>query len=752
MARAATALAASVLFASCLSLAVAWGDVRECPLYPEHQPFKEPQVTRDNKVTISVETIKLCSPTSARFWYSRAYACKSCEDTTASIPGVTIITQPGEDLYLTIENNLENPSPTPDEVKAKHTKDYYFADPTMKKMIEHVKNLGYINQTSFHPHGLHTSPEESHKVDGVTYLPDTVFTEILPGGKSNYYFPIRKDHLGGTHLYHPHHHHTTSVQTGGGMHGALLVEDPKGSIPKEIEDMPTKVVVISLVDMRGIFRDSLAGMGMLEQMALGNLWKNLDGPDKGKYIEEDSIFALVNGMWRPQLELTTGHWYRFKMVFAAVEMFVEAKMDSTSGLVCELQLLAKDGIWLHVAPRKIESIYLASGSRADVAIKCECTKGTQCDGALYALNTDPTYQDLKASQLAIDANIHPSKGLETDILTQELISFKFTRPSTGFPMGPISQFQVTRPCYLVDLRGVDVPTNRQARVDFWSPMDDPTSGWKVTWSDWFNSFKGQQMTHMSAPPLFTLTVGDVWQLYVRGPRVKYGGIAQHPLHLHTIPYQITSLVTMDPYFEVGDWHDTLMHAAGQVVVRLHTDTYTGRYIIHCHILTHEDYGMMSYFDVSGKDGTIWTGAEKVDPTCYRQHNAKPGYTKPGQLARDAEKLPETPHWVKGPPGRDCHTACVNYGGCNGLGWPKSSLEFTKILTETGSRCTIPFVSRKSAHNPSYSTSGECNWDFAPYFTSQSVADGNYRCGKTPPFNVARYCPCNKAPPHKSWFI
>ena len=35
---------------------------------------------------------------------------------------------------------------------------------------------------------------------------------------------------------------------------------------------------------------------------------------------------------------------------------------------CEMQLLAKDGIYLHDAPRLVEWIILSPGNRADVAV------------------------------------------------------------------------------------------------------------------------------------------------------------------------------------------------------------------------------------------------------------------------------------------------------------------------------------------------------------------------------------------------
>merc|ERR1712083_587149 len=54
-----------------------------------------------------------------------------------------------------------------------------------------------------------------------------------------------------------------------------------------------------------------------------------------------------------------------------------------------------------------------------------------------------------------------------------------------------------------------------------------------------------------------------------------------------------------------------------IVIRMQTDYFTGKMVIHCHILEHEDEGMMAWIDISGTEGATWTGAETIDSTCYR---------------------------------------------------------------------------------------------------------------------------------------
>jgi FtsP/CotA-like multicopper oxidase with cupredoxin domain len=46
------------------------------------------------------------------------------------------------------------------------------------------------------------------------------------------------------------------------------------------------------------------------------------------------------------------------------------------------------------------------------------------------------------------------------------------------------------------------------------------------------------------------------------------------------------------------WRDVVnIPANGQVLVRIHFKDFTGRSVYHCHILDHEDQGMMGVIDV-----------------------------------------------------------------------------------------------------------------------------------------------------------
>lgn len=82
----------------------------------------------------------------------------------------------------------------------------------------------------------------------------------------------------------------------------------------------------------------------------------------------------------------------------------------------------------------------------------------------------------------------------------------------------------------------------------------------------------------------------------------------HPIHLHGQPFQIVARVfdgdpdggygAMREGFVDGGWKDTVLVAPGERVrIAKPFQDYKGRFMYHCHILEHEDMGMMREFSV-----------------------------------------------------------------------------------------------------------------------------------------------------------
>jgi suppressor of ftsI len=76
---------------------------------------------------------------------------------------------------------------------------------------------------------------------------------------------------------------------------------------------------------------------------------------------------------------------------------------------------------------------------------------------------------------------------------------------------------------------------------------------------------------------------------------------QHPFHIHVNDFQVLS-IDGEPYRARG-LQDTVSLPVGAKVVILNPfEDFTGKYVFHCHILAHEDLGMMAVVDVLNERG------------------------------------------------------------------------------------------------------------------------------------------------------
>jgi suppressor of ftsI len=72
---------------------------------------------------------------------------------------------------------------------------------------------------------------------------------------------------------------------------------------------------------------------------------------------------------------------------------------------------------------------------------------------------------------------------------------------------------------------------------------------------------------------------------------------QHSFHLHTNHFQVMS-VNGRPAPQGHAWYETFnVPVQGSMVIRIHFTDFVGKTVLHCHILNHEDMGMMAVLDI-----------------------------------------------------------------------------------------------------------------------------------------------------------
>ena len=70
----------------------------------------------------------------------------------------------------------------------------------------------------------------------------------------------------------------------------------------------------------------------------------------------------------------------------------------------------------------------------------------------------------------------------------------------------------------------------------------------------------------------------------------------HPMHIHTNPFQV---IQPDGSPEAARRDVVLVRAGQRVRVRIAFQDFPGKMLYHCHILDHEDLGMMEILEIDG---------------------------------------------------------------------------------------------------------------------------------------------------------
>jgi FtsP/CotA-like multicopper oxidase with cupredoxin domain len=148
--------------------------------------------------------------------------------------------------------------------------------------------------------------------------------------------------------YHPHHHGSTALQAGGGAAGIIIVEDTDDfGVPNVIRTAPEFTLLMQSVNL-----DELSEIA-------AESGSNL------RFPATPANLLLVNGQTAPKITIRPNTWVRLRMGMASIEQYISAAFDVAG---CELQLIAKDGVYLHSLPRTIQRITICQGMCTSVHV------------------------------------------------------------------------------------------------------------------------------------------------------------------------------------------------------------------------------------------------------------------------------------------------------------------------------------------------------------------------------------------------
>ncbi len=269
-------------------------------------------------------------------------------------------------------------------------------------------------------------------------------------------------------------------------------------------------------------------------------------------LGREGKLLLVNGQAQPRIEVTAGTIERWRVVNTCVSRFLDLRLDGhTWGL------LGYDGQALH-DPTDRESVLLAPGNRVDLLVRAG-------DTGTFALRT--LGHDRGGMAMMSGSAASPEATLASVSVT-------------GSSGGPANLAWSSPGAAAQDLRSA--PVDRSRSISMTGGMGMGMGGMEF-------GFDGRTFDPMRVDQRLTLGTVEEWT-------ITNETMMDHPFHLHVWPMQLVSAPGSDPAGP-PDWRDVvIVPAHGQVIVRVPVRDLGGRTVYHCHILDHEDLGMMGVVD------------------------------------------------------------------------------------------------------------------------------------------------------------
>jgi FtsP/CotA-like multicopper oxidase with cupredoxin domain len=518
-----------------------------------------------------------------------------------------------------------------------------------------------FNGTNLHTHGLWVNPAGNG---------DNVLLSINPGVSFTYEYNVPSDHPAGTFWYHTHRHGSTALQVSSGMAGALIIRGDRPPTPGGTGDIDTllkptrtqsfKERVLVLQQIQYACRDA---KGKIKTVSASDRTYRCDEGDVGR-IEGYDLFSpgswpasgrytSINGQVLPTFDgVSAGQIERWRVIHGGVRDTINLQFrklksgpfpqlvraadrdkfvqDNCTGAPLPQHLIAADGLTMAAAMKTDQTIYQPA----------------------YRWDTLMVFPE-PGEYCVFDAAAPPAASVGQHAPSRQLLGM--VKVTAGRPVPPdITAYLATE---LAAAATVNMPADVRDKV-----AADLRNGLRLSSFVPHPDIKDrevtgtQQVTFNIYVPNDPRYPADSTQFQVNGRSfdpsrvdrvLKLGGVDEwtltsdfvsHPFHIHVNPFQVVKILdpsgkdvsapgavdnaggTVDPQYPglKGVWKDTLwvknLVPPGKppgkytVVVRTRYERYIGDYVLHCHILDHEDQGMMQVVRVAVPDGAGGTAS------------------------------------------------------------------------------------------------------------------------------------------------
>jgi FtsP/CotA-like multicopper oxidase with cupredoxin domain len=392
------------------------------------------------------------------------------------------------------------------------------------------------------PHHLNITNFHVHgshvSPDGIS---DNVFRRMEPGQRYDIEIAIPPDHTRGTYWYHPHHHGGADIQIASGMAGAIVVEGDFADVP-EIANATERMLLINQV----VFDE----------------WRTVEGFET-VFPEGATRYFTINGQREPIIRLRPGEVQRWRILHAGYQDDILLALEEHA-----LLPIARDGIALAEIGRSAaitqpagngevdsRAILFAPAQRVDVLVQAG-------EPGEYLLQALPYFQGYDAPTGPIAKVI-----VEGEPLPMELPG--------ALPAAPFET-----------IRDEELTGTRELTFSRHAPEVDAAGHWR----EFAFLVDGRLFDHERVDQQVALNAVEEWTITNQDEH------NDHVFHIHINPFQLTKVngETVEPV-----WLDTVVVPhGGSITFRSRFLDFTGKYVLHCHMMNHEELGMMQVIEVS----------------------------------------------------------------------------------------------------------------------------------------------------------
>jgi len=393
-----------------------------------------------------------------------------------------------------------------------------------------------MNMTNLHFHGLHVSPNSPQ---------DDVLTMMAMPGQSLYYaVDVPADQPPGLYWYHTHPHGESYQQSLDGMSGAIVIDGIERYAP-EVRGMRERVLIL---------RDEV--LHKEDAARTSALLKRLAVPSArcGSANEVPERIFTVNGAIRPQIPIAPGERQFWRVVNASPDLYADLQVDRE-----QIVIIALDGMPLSFHDPKRHSqladhILLPPAGRVEAIVTGPKTPGTA------SLRT-------RCFDTGADGDANPEMAI-ADLVDQPQSAPRPTRLPAATQRAAYKPF---------------------SRRMFEEMEQRPPQFVTVFTEDDHGFYINGKKFGPADPPMRTVDIGgyEHWRVVNNTKEV-------HPFHIH----QVHFLAYAENNVKVAtpSWLDTVnvpTEGSVDLIMDFTDPVIRGVSLFHCHLLKHEDKGMMA---------------------------------------------------------------------------------------------------------------------------------------------------------------